>query len=123
MNMDKTQFKNRIYDIYNIEYDHFKFYETFEKLKEYLQSQNKNSYSQFVDKLEDIYQDFYGVELYYSELFLKEALEELFEDVIHNNEDYMKVHYTSNEDKGTFDFTVNGISFFDENFLNEVEKL
>lgn len=119
--MDKETFKNEIYNIINVEYAYYKDYETFNELKDYLQ--NKKSYREFVDILEGVYEDFYDIILENSYSTLEDALKELYEETIQDNEENINVNFIYNDNDNTFDFTVNEVSFFDEKFLNVIEKL
>lgn len=122
--MDKTQFKNRLYDIVNVEYAYYKDYETFYDLKGYLLEQDKEKYFNFVDAIEGVYMDFYDIENFdetYSNL--REALKDLYEETIQDNEENINMNFIYDDNDNTFDFTVNGVSFFNENFLNVIEKL
>ena len=122
--MNKTQFKNRIYDIVNVEYAYYKDYETFYDLKGYLLEQGKEKYFNFVDAIEGVYIDFYDIENFdetYSNL--REALKDLYDETIQDNEENINVNFIYNDNDNTFDFTVNGVSFFDKDFINKIEKL
>lgn len=123
--MNKKEFKTRISDITSNEYSYYKDYETFYDLKGFLLEQNKETYFNFVDYLEGIYLNYYdktSSELEDTYSTLREALEELYNDTIKNSKFNIDIKFIDNND-GTFDFTVNGVSFFDENFISEVVNL